>query len=486
METTTKTAELMKLYRGVPEGGDDELKPRHFSAVFFSESPEAAAQYGNVHEYVVNMGGRPILNIDDAKTPELVKEFSGRGLENPDDLEDVTVEYFMFPFTEWTEFLQSKGYSGTRIGHDVALFNTQGVMKTAADYGEMFNGLIQGVTELNTFDPKALSGTPWATVDAFKTEIKSEINWAKQHLKKQDRIVWYLRIERLGLAHGMFYDYPELKKKYYEPMFNQFQKQTGMEHQQAITAMGTDTNRLQTQLDHFLSLPIPEIQNTIFDKQSPDDLLRAFKAEETTWKEKTKGALQPQQGDKIVVQFQDGWAWWKLGRGYCPEEARAMGHCGNVNGKYNTDERILSLRKPVQFGKEKRWEPFLTFILDGDGWIGEMKGRGNAKPAARYHPYIIGLLERTDITKGIKGGGYLPSHNFSLNDLDWEDQQRLEKINPNMISCVNRLRQLKGKPDAALVERIEKTGDVPGYYDPRLTDGSTTNGKIPGHLLQTY
>lgn len=64
-----------------------------------------------------------------------------------------------------------------------------------------------------------------------------------------------------------------------------------------------------------------------------------------------KEKLKPEI-DTVFLQFSDGWAWWKLSRAYCSEEAKAMGHCGNVVGQSKTDERILSLRKPVKVGGE--------------------------------------------------------------------------------------------------------------------------------------
>ena len=93
-----------------------------------------------------------------------------------------------------------------------------------------------------------------------------------------------------------------------------------------------------------------------------------------------------------------------------------MGHCGNAP-RQHTDDVILSLRKVVVSGSDKYHIPHLTFILNGDGELTEMKGRANEKPAKKYHPYIIKLL-LNDAIKGIKGGGYAPENNFSLHDLD--------------------------------------------------------------------
>jgi hypothetical protein len=72
-----------------------------------------------------------------------------------------------------------------------------------------------------------------------------------------------------------------------------------------------------------------------------------------------------------------------------------------------------------------------TFILDADGQLGEMKGRGNDKPAARYHPYILALL-RHDMIRGIKGGGYMPENNFSMSDFDPQTREQLIAKKPEL------------------------------------------------------
>jgi hypothetical protein len=111
-----------------------------------------------------------------------------------------------------------------------------------------------------------------------------------------------------------------------------------------------------------------------------------------------------------------------------------MGHCGNSPMAGRKGVSILSLREPKKMGPETYWYPHLTFILHGDGdngTLGEMKGRNNDKPVPRYHPYIIAMLKDNRI-KGIVGGGYLPSHNFSMEDLTEEQRKEIAKANPNI------------------------------------------------------
>jgi hypothetical protein len=101
-----------------------------------------------------------------------------------------------------------------------------------------------------------------------------------------------------------------------------------------------------------------------------------------------------------------------------------MGHCGNAGGDYM--DTILSLRRRVG---TRIYRPSLTFILDGNHLLGEMKGRENNKPSEKYHPAIVALLKDKRI-EGLKGGGYQPENNFEMSDLDDNIRKQLQAENP--------------------------------------------------------
>src|SRR5690606_7918163 len=155
-----------------------------------------------------------------------------------------------------------------------------------------------------------------------------------------------------------------------------------------------------------------QIDNYVFDKQNPGDVWREFYVIEKEWKEKQDSVIRHEQvthDTEVLIKFPDNWQWVNLHQNFCSIEGKAMGHCGN-SGAWTNNDTVLSLREPTKDG----WKPHLTFILDKtNGMLGEMKGRGNAKPASKYHPYIIKLLKQNYI-KGIVGGGYLSHNNFSL------------------------------------------------------------------------
>lgn len=346
----------------------------------------------------------------------------------------------------------------------------------AGSFDEMFRGLVDILPHIYVETPNG--------VEHIKSQVKEHISWAKKHLKKKDRMVWYLRWVRLFLFAQVCGGDEKLKDRYLRPEIAHMRKFTDGEIPLAFLSNSNWLPQLQQNLDHFLSLPVAEIQSIVFDKQLAPNLMQEFKKLEKEWQATTSKLLKPYDDDEIIIQFPDGWAWWKLGRSYCAEEAKAMGHCGNVAGQYRTEERILSLRRPVKAGAETRWEPHLTFIIDPDGYLGEMKGRSNQKPAARYHPYIIALLERTDIVTDMVGGGHKPSQNFSLNDLTAEQQKQVRAVNPLLVTAQKRLDELGGTPDRELVERINRGNKILGDYDPQLNGWVNGAWSNPGQFIK--
>jgi hypothetical protein len=171
-------------------------------------------------------------------------------------------------------------------------------------------------------------------------------------------------------------------------------------------------------------------QHTKSKLNSPNYTKQQIKLDSDKWHEDiaAKKATMPSEEYEVFIDLKgpwQGWKWVLLGRGYCPEEAKAMGHCGNSGAREGDD--ILSLRDPE--GKAH-----LTFIVN-DGILGEMKGRANGKPSKRYHPAIIELLKHPEI-KSVRGGGYAPERNFSLKDLSEQERKQLETAKPDIGSPI--------------------------------------------------
>ena len=319
------------------------------------------------------------------------------------------------------------------------------LLSEAQNYEDMFKKIKDAYTKLN-IDPSRVD-----------EQIRMRLGFAKSILKKSDRIIWYLRYFKIFLILKQL-DQEVYKNKEVFAELEQDARRTAAKANIQITSnYDYSPQRLESVLGHFLSLPIQKIQNYRFLNQSYEEVLNQFTDWEEEWQQKTKGMVQPQEGDKIVEKFPDGYAWWLLSRGSCDLEAKAMGHCGNVpSEKYG--DRILSFRKNVY---EDYWEPHLTFILDKNGRLGESKGRGNNKPTEKYHPYIAKLLMKPNIIQGIKGGGYKPENNFKLTDLNDDLREKVIETNPalenNLVILYNK-EGLTPRVENTAIEALDSAG----------------------------
>jgi hypothetical protein len=251
----------------------------------------------------------------------------------------------------------------------------------------------------------------------LEEQINRQIEVARTKLKKKDRIVWYLRYFRSVIAHQWMRHAPKEEKALLQPFL--------------LDIVGNppeDFDSVPFWLQHYLSLPIPAIHNFVFTNQSMLDVSTYFQRLEEEWKESTNQLSFADPLVHVLIDFGDGIKWVDTHRASCSKEAAAMGHCGNSPRQHTTDH-LLSLRRfQMHDGKEVQ-TPLLTFIFDSENHsLTEMKGRGNAKPAEKYFPYIMALL-KLPMIEDVVGGGYLPQNNFSMNDLT--DAQRKEVFNAN-------------------------------------------------------
>lgn len=186
---------------------------------------------------------------------------------------------------------------------------------------------------------------------------------------------------------------------------------------------------------------------------------------ETEWKELF---------DEFMT-FPDGSGWFDLNRAFCKQEGESMGHCGNT-ASYKHSDTILSYRTPHKH-KEGFWTPHLTFIMDGSGFLGEMKGYANKKPTEKYYNVIRALL-LDDRIAGIKGGGYLPESNFTIWDLP--DAEEIVKQKPSLTGDnISKYVENIGVDDT-LVEIIQSKLHEGQRFIPR----DTFEGKTSAQAMQ--
>jgi hypothetical protein len=184
-----------------------------------------------------------------------------------------------------------------------------------------------------------------------------------------------------------------------------------------------------------------QFRDAVTGKDLPyNEIYNAINAAAAAFKE-SKELMQ----GKIVMSFDDAasttWNW--IDALYCDTESVHMGHCGNrANPK--PGDSLLSLRQ-MRSGMRA---PHLTFIYNKNSkTLGEMKGRANAKPNAKYHEFIVQLLIKMPDPINIEylnGSGYNAGNNFSLNDLNEQHFKQLVQHNADL---VKRQIAMSGKVD---------------------------------------
>ena len=291
----------------------------------------------------------------------------------------------------------------------------------------------------------------------LQTKLKDHLKWAKQKLKREDRIVWYLR-HRIMLDMGQLMpnikDYKEVEQltNMWNRIAQNYRKKSGesvtfdshhneMKFQSPILNQAqrrSDHGSFENWLEHSISLDrITAIQSFTFDKQRPMDVKHAFDVAERKWKDLTK-RLVPDYEETVMIDM-GSFKWFDLERSSCGSEAEAMGHCGNSPSQHDTNQTILSLREEKKVNGEIWWKVHATFILHKkEKALGETKGFGNEKPSPKLHKYIIELLMHKRIQR-IDGGGYLPESNFSIRDLPEVDQKKITKKKPQLLSLLDRI-----------------------------------------------
>jgi hypothetical protein len=320
------------------------------------------------------------------------------------------------------------------------------LLTEATNYADMFKAMVAALPE----DQHA----------KVVTDFQNEIKWAKSTLKKNDRIVWYLRWFKI------VYMVSNIGRGKYEIIDTMIDKEVAVIERKGSWGRGNHYDLAflaskKSEIEHFLSLPIHEIQNLVWRYQSPEELMIEFRKAERRWQESRKGLIVFDE-ETILIQFPNDFAWVHLPRAYCTIEGDAMGHCGN-KPSHKPGETILSLRQAVVHQGARFWRPHATFILDRNGVLGEMKGRDNEKPLDEHHPHIIALL-RHDIIKGIKGGGYDAQNNFDLDDLDRATREALLDDKPNLGSLKDIYRTMGLTPELnqrIVVEVMDLTDEEP-------------------------
>lgn len=323
----------------------------------------------------------------------------------------------------------------------------EGILIEAPDYLGMFNDLMAALPD---------------GIDAEKVrnDVRDAVADARRILKRSDRIVWFLRLYKLGLAADLARSYRgvggEAFQDYVDRAKRQYERKSGWGSVDGEARDAFNKAKLLGDLGHFLSLPIPSIEARPFGYDLIDTILSEFKAAEKDWQDRAKRFIPVSRDDDVVMDF-GKFAWVHLDRPTCEIEGDAMGHCGNAGGQEG--ETILSLRERITQDGKAFWKPWATFILDENGLLGEMKGPHNQKPNKRFHPLIVALL-KSDMVEGIKGGGYAPEMNFALSDLDPDTRDTLIAEKPALVDLQAHVREngLDALARSIIARRLKQVG----------------------------
>lgn len=356
-------------------------------------------------------------------------------------------------------------------------FETVTLFEAAIDrYLQPFERIIQLANELDPAKGEAMA--QWANTEA---------SWAISTLRKDDKIQWYLRFAKAYLLHKL-YVHAEMVAGERDPSKAPVAQQVERAYQKFASTMSkkmgiavTDVpvygeqvsykSDFKRRMEHFMSLDLDGIENTILSWQKPQEVWAAWTPIERDWQEKASKLVDIDHDDtETIIKFPDGSEWINLNKPYCDLEARAMGHCGNA-ASYTENDTVLSYRTIEKTPKGEMWKPRLTFILDTtNGLLGEMKGRANQKPSPKYHGVIMDLL-RHDIVKGIKGGGYEPKKNFSMEDLPEDVHDKLIDEKPGLASIKHDYKK-RGMTNELMTRIVSKWDDT-GVRDELTYDAKS-------------
>lgn len=311
----------------------------------------------------------------------------------------------------------------------------QEVLTEAVDYHSLFNPIY-----------KIFSGTG-EPEKRIKNSSEIYIKQYKLKFKKSDIILYLLKLTRTSLINQLEKSFNkdtwkrlylmgfgvidlESEEQYLrlkENFYNYYKK----EESKLDKKLSFDVvNDIVNQFEHFLSLPIQAIRNYQFKNQNYSDIIGEFKNYEREWKKDKEELIPYDNNDNIVIELSNNFYWVSLDKAYCSKEGKSMGHCGN-SPRQGTDDNIYSLRQLKTVGKEKYWHPFVTVTVDDEGYVWEVKGRGNDKPAKRYIPYVIELFKNKKYISGQRDNvGYMPENNLNF-ERDFTEEQKEEILSSN-------------------------------------------------------
>ncbi len=270
-----------------------------------------------------------------------------------------------------------------------------------------------------------------------RERFKDELRWAKETLKRPDRVIWWLKFIKfvyytafIKNAPKKFQIDPDAEPEPDPPVPNFAKAMIAKTpaYNDYIVAVGhinTTVGSYKHRFAHYMGIDDPRIQSYHWTHETPGDLDDKFKKWEDEYAQQEGRRLAPDASHTVIMKLGD-LVWLNLNKAACADEGQAGRHCGN-SPRRGSNDRILSLRRLVKGGKQ---EVCLTFVMEEDGFLGERKGFANNNPDPKYHRAIVELLKQPFI-KGMKGGRWATSNDFKLTDLSPELAEELYQARPD-------------------------------------------------------
>lgn len=266
--------------------------------------------------------------------------------------------------------------------------------------------LIDKVVDRNT--PKGVKYLVWLA-DLVKKDILEKYK-NKEDMKK------YLETNELNPKYNKISEY-EANNILQDFIVNDYLDEYWDDLMQQFVPPGL---RIITIVD-WLKSPLRESELILSDFKTLEEVW----IEAKEWHDNLEGTgIVDNEHGKILKTFDDGFYWIDLETTEDKDEASAMGHCG-----ITTDGTTLySLRKAKS--------PHVTMAIDTEkGLITQCKGRNNAKPVKKYHPYIVDLMMDKNFKADKFFLEYDTGQDFEISDLDIDLFKKL--INHNIKWLLN-------------------------------------------------
>src|SRR5208282_5727632 len=129
------------------------------------------------------------------------------------------------------------------------------------------------------------------TLWCLKPDVAREIRWAKQYLKKNDRITWYLRWWRLNREQLVVEHLKPDNKEEAAQWINLLKKDIASYNAKSKIKIDQTTIRqmntnIKGQLEHFFSLQDHEIENFQMGYETPEQVMTRLEHIESEIREK--------------------------------------------------------------------------------------------------------------------------------------------------------------------------------------------------------